>query len=122
VRDVLQLRRGSFASKYLQLFVAFGISGIIHAGASMLCHASFNGDYAMKVFICQAIIIFIEDHVVELGKKCGFKDTTFWRLIGFGWTLFALGVSLQDWVSSTLGHGLWKHEREVDWFGIGPKV
>jgi hypothetical protein len=122
VRDVLRLRKGSFASKYLQLFLGFGISGLVHGGASMLYHGSFNDDRAMRVFVAQAVIIFIEDHMIAFGKRMGFRDSAFWRLVGLAWTVLAVGVSMESWTDLLLEHGLWVHDREVDWFGIGPKI
>lgn len=120
-RDVFELRSGSFGSKYVQLFTGFAVSGVIHAGAAMLCHASFEDDDAMRVFMYQAVLIFVEDHVIEFSKKCGVKDSRFWRVVGFAWTSVALGTSLQGWTSKSLGHGLWVHDREADFFGLGPK-
>jgi len=120
-KDFLRLPRGSFLSKYLQLFVGFAVSGVIHAGAAMLCHASLEDDDAMRVFMYQAVLIFVEDHAIEFGKKCGIRDSRFWRAVGFVWTMLALGTSLQDWTSKSLGHGLWVHNRERDFFGLGPK-
>ncbi|KZM18814.1 uncharacterized protein EKO05_0006641 [Ascochyta rabiei] len=122
VRDVLHLRKGSFASKYLQLFIGFGISGLVHGGASMLYHGSFEDDRAIKVFLAQAVIIFFEDHLFEFGKRLGFKDSLFWRLVGLVWTILAVGASMESWTGSLLKYGLWVHEREQDWFGIGPKI
>ena len=121
VRDVLKLRRGSFGSKYGQLFVAFGVSAAIHGCASMLCHACLEDDGASKSFLLQAVLIFLEDHIIALGKSFGLKDSAFWRVVGLCWTVLALGWSMQGWTGKTLRHGLWVHEREVDIFGIGPK-
>ena len=122
VRDVLRLRKGSFASKYLQLFIGFGVSGLVHGGASVLCHGSLNDDGAMKVFLAQAVIILLEDHLIVLGKRVGFEKSGFWHVVGFFWTVFAVGASMESWAGSLLQHGIWVHDREVDWFGIGPKV
>ncbi|KAJ4988751.1 tat pathway signal sequence [Stagonosporopsis vannaccii] len=119
-RDVLHLRKGSFASRYLQLFVGFGVSAVMHGAASMLCHASLNDDHAFKVFVLQAVIIFIEDHLIELGKKCGLRGGLLWRVVGFCWVAIAVGASFQVWTGKLLRHGLWVHDREVDIFGIGP--
>lgn len=121
MRDVLNLRRGSFASKYFQLFVGFGVSGFVHAAGSVLCHASLDDNRAMRVFLSQAVIIFIEDHLIELGRRCGFRDGLFWRLVGFVWTVLAIGASLEQWTGELIGQGLFVHDREVDFFSIGPK-
>lgn len=122
VRDILHLRKGSFASKYLQLVIGFGVSGIVHGIASMLCHRSLNDDGGIKFFIGQAIIIFVEDHLIKFGKYIGFVDSVPWRLVGFFWTVVVIGVSIENWLDSLLEHNIWVHSREQDWFGIGPKI
>ncbi|KAL5118952.1 hypothetical protein ACEQ8H_003081 [Pleosporales sp. CAS-2024a] len=121
-RDVLHLRKGSFASKYLQLFIAFTVSGIVHACASMIVNRSYNGDGAFACFLAQATIIMIEDHVIEFAKSLGLKDSTFWRLFGFVWTIVAIGLSTQYWTSQFVDHGLWIHDGAHDFFGIGPHI
>ncbi|KAF1851785.1 uncharacterized protein K460DRAFT_41305 [Cucurbitaria berberidis CBS 394.84] len=122
VRDVLHLPKGSLASGYIQLFIAFSLSGLVHGGASMLIHRSFNDDRAYAFFISQAMIIIIEGHFIVLGKHLGLKDSLFWRCIGFFWTVFVIGASFDLVSSRTNAHGMWIHDRERDWFGIGPKV
>lgn len=121
-RDVLHLRKGSFASKNLQLAVAFALSGIAHGGASMLIHRSFEDDAVIMFFLLQIPAIVVEDYVVEFGKSLGLRDSFFWRLTGLVWTMFVLGVTGQNWVDKILGRGIWIHEREVDWFGLAPKI
>lgn len=119
-RDVLRLPKGSFSSKYLQLFIAFGISAIVHGCASMLVHRSFEDDAAFVTFLSQAVIIMIEDHLIDIGKSLGFKDSAVWRTVGFIWTMFAIGATMEKWSVSVIGHGMWIHQRERDFFGIGP--
>ncbi|KAH7398778.1 membrane bound O-acyl transferase family-domain-containing protein [Phaeosphaeria sp. MPI-PUGE-AT-0046c] len=119
-RDVLHLRKGSFGSKYLQLIIGFGVSGIVHGGASMFVYRSFGDDAAIAYFLGQAFIIMVEDHVIELGKSVGFKDSVFWRFAGFAWTVFALGASTQAWTARLVRNGMWIHERGQDYLGLGP--
>ncbi|KAH3910271.1 hypothetical protein HBH56_149490 [Parastagonospora nodorum] len=121
-RDVLRLRRGSFASKYFQLFIGFGISAIVHGCASMFVHRSLEDDGAFACFIGQAAIIMVEDHVIDFGKRLGFKDSIFWRLVGFAWTVFAIGASFTGWTSCVVDHGMWFHDRTRDIFGVGPQI
>jgi hypothetical protein len=122
VRDVLRLRRGSFASKYVQLFSGFGVSAIVHGCAAMLVHRSFEDDGAFVCFVGQAAIIMVEDHAIDLGKRLGFKDSVFWRVVGFTWTVFVIGASMENWCSRSVGQGIWVHARARDVFGIGPKI
>jgi hypothetical protein len=122
VRDVLHIRRGSFASKYLQLFSGFFISAIVHGCAAMFVHRSFEDDAAFVCFVGQAVVILVEDHAIDLGKRLGFKDSDFWRVVGCAWTVFVIGASMQTWTSSTVGRGIWIHDRTRDVFRIGPEV
>lgn len=121
-RNVLGLRKGSFLSRYSQLFVAFAVSGAVHAGASILVHGAFEDDGAMRAFLFQAVVIMVEDHVVMLGKRWGCRDCVGWRVVGFVWTGVAYGVTCERWICSMIERGIWVHDREKDWFGIGPEV
>jgi hypothetical protein len=121
-RDVLGLRKGGFASIYTQLFAGFAISGFIHGAASMLVSRSFDDDEAIKCFLGQASIIMLEDHVIDLGKRMGFKDSRGWRMLGFVWTVLAIGWGVEPWVRRCVGNGSWVHDREFDFLGLGPGV
>ncbi|USP80666.1 uncharacterized protein yc1106_07940 [Curvularia clavata] len=121
-RDFLKLRKGSFGSKYVQLFGAFGISALIHSGGSWLLDRSFDDDVgSMKFFLGQAAVILVEDHIIALGKKMGFRDSVGWRLLGFVWTLLMVGWGTEGYFDRSLQRGLWTHDRTPDWFGVGPK-
>lgn len=87
----------------------------------MLCHASLSSDGAFRSFLLQAVIILFEDHVIEIGKNCGLKDGTLWRVLGLCWVVLAIGASFETWTGRLLNHGLWVHDRETDLFGIGPR-
>ncbi|PSN63634.1 hypothetical protein BS50DRAFT_557722 [Corynespora cassiicola Philippines] len=120
-RDVLQLRKGSFASKYLQLFMGFFISGLCHAGASMLCYKSWKEDDAsIACFMSQALVILVEDHIIKFAGSMGLKKSRFWRYFGYCWTTLWFGISTCSFTSSITGNGLWIHPVQYDLFGIGP--
>jgi hypothetical protein len=86
----------------------------------MFAHRSFNDDAAFKFFLGQAPIILIEDHIIDFGKSLGLQDSVFSRLVGFVWTVFALGAMSQMWTAPVVDHGMWVHDRGIDIFGIGP--
>ncbi|KAF2712566.1 hypothetical protein K504DRAFT_426988 [Pleomassaria siparia CBS 279.74] len=122
-RDVLRLRKGSFGSKYVQLFAAFAVSCATHGGAAMLLKKSWSAGNADHVcFFAQAVAIFIEDHVIAIGKSMGFKDSAFWRAVGFVWVVAWFGLSLITYISTSMDNGIWIHEKQWDFFGVGPKV
>lgn len=88
----------------------------------MFVHRSFEDDAAFACFIGQAAIIMVEDHVIDFGKRLGFKDSIFWRLVGFAWTVFAIGASFTGWTSCVVDHGMWFHDRTQDIFSVGPQI
>jgi hypothetical protein len=120
-RDALRLRKGSFASKYVQLFITFANSAMVHGGGSMLIARSLEDDGAFRFFMAQAAIIFVEDHLIALGKRLGFKDALGWRVLGFLWTVLMIGSTCEDWFRKTIEHGIWIHAATPDLLGIGPK-
>ncbi|KAH7116819.1 membrane bound O-acyl transferase family-domain-containing protein [Dendryphion nanum] len=123
VRDVLGLRKGSFASKYAQLFLGFFISAIVHGAAAMLCHRSFDDDdAAFAVFMAQAVAIFIEDHVIEFGKRIGLRDSFTWRSVGYLWVVAWFGLSVIPYTSRGVSHGIWIHNKTHDYFGVGART
>jgi len=121
VRDVLGLRKGTFASKYIQLYVGFLVSAIAHGGAAVLMSGEWVDDGSLAYFLGQATIIMVEDHVIDLGKRMGFKDSVAWRLVGSVWTVVAFGVSLMPYVGGQVDNAMWVHQATPDWFGLAPK-
>jgi hypothetical protein len=119
---VLHLKKGGFASKYVQLYIGFIISGIIHGGGAMLSHKSFEDDAALVCFFLQATGIMVEDHVINLGKYMGFKDSMAWRMVGYVWTISWFGLSMMIYTSGIVRNGIWIHAKQVDFFGVGPRV
>ena len=67
----LRLRKGSFASKYVKLYVAFLVSGLIHYAGAL--NVPYNDSaYAQPLFfLVQAVGISIEDFVIFSSKKMG---------------------------------------------------
>ena len=88
----------------------------------MLVHGSREDDGAIAFFVGQATIIMVEDHIIDFGRSLGFTDSRIWRVVGFFWTVLAIGASSEKWTGKLLSHGMWVHERELDFFGIGPKI
>ena len=119
-RDVLHLRKGSFGSKYVQLFVGFFVSATIHAGSSMLCYRDFRDNSEYFFFLSQAVVIMIEDHVMHFGRYLGLRDSLLWRMVGYSWTVVWFGMSMRVYSLAAIRAGIWYHRPTVDIFGIGP--
>ncbi|EUC28107.1 hypothetical protein COCCADRAFT_110011 [Bipolaris zeicola 26-R-13] len=120
-RDVFRFPKGSFGSRYVQLFVTFANSWIIHSVAAMLVNQAWTDDGGFVFFMSQAVIILVEDHLIALGKKMGFRDNWMWRVVGLVWTVIMVGWPAEYWVSRHISYGIWVHQRSPDLLGIGPK-
>ncbi|KAF2499684.1 hypothetical protein BU16DRAFT_524141 [Lophium mytilinum] len=118
-RDALGLKKGAFASKYVQLFVGFGVSAIIHAIGSIGWHGSLQTGGEFTFFLGQALAIMIEDHFVVLGRKLGARDHLVWRVLGYVWVILWFGLN-SAWSSAMVANGIWNHQRGADVFGLGP--
>ena len=92
-RDLLHLLKGSFASKYAQLFVSFFIGGVLHSIASLLVCGNDDGKFSF--FITQFVAIFIEDHVIDFAKCIEAKENRAWRVLGYLWAFCRLSFSVK---------------------------
>ncbi|KAF2872957.1 membrane bound O-acyl transferase family-domain-containing protein [Massariosphaeria phaeospora] len=119
-RDILHLRKGSFASKYLQLYLGFFISALIHAVPTAMILHSWKDANTLPVFMAQALMIMVEDHVIDLGKSAGLRESVFWRIVGHAWTITWFGLSTAPYAAKVVGYGQFVHEKTPDFFGIGP--
>ncbi|KAF2017199.1 hypothetical protein BU24DRAFT_490412 [Aaosphaeria arxii CBS 175.79] len=122
-KHVFCFRKGSFASKYFQLFAGFFVSACVHGGSAILCNRDFwADDYCFAVFMAQAVAILIEDHVIDIARSSlGLKDSAMWRVLGYVYVFVWFGVSLIPWINATLTNGMWLHmARPKDFFGLGP--
>lgn len=122
VRDVLHLRKGSFASRYLQLFLGFFISAIIHSTAGMLCNRTFFDDWAFATFMAQPVALSMEYHVINFAKFCGLRQSPFWRLVGYLWVLGWIGFSFRFYMSALIVRGMWLHQPMGNLLGFGPDI
>lgn len=88
----------------------------------MLAHKSFDDDAAVLCFLLQATGIMVEDHVIDLGKYMGLRDSMAWRMVGYVWTISWFGLSTIMYTSRIVEAGIWIHAKQVDLFGVGPRV
>jgi hypothetical protein len=105
-RDLLGLRSGSFGSKYIQLFVAFFASALIHEVSAFFAYRADAGE--MRFFMTQALAIFAEDTVIDTAKWIGIKgDRLGWKILGYLWVFAWFSYSLRMYVDGGVRNGLW---------------
>lgn len=72
VLGMLKIPKGTWMSKYGQLYLGFLMSAVLHhAGAYMIFRRS-GGMYTL--WLSQAIVITLEDFIIFLGKRAGFTS------------------------------------------------
>lgn len=100
--NALNIPRGTSLSNYTQVYLAFAISGVLHAfGDFVVAGPSYTG-ISLRFFLSQALAITFEDAVLALARRAGFSDwpTRMARIVGYVWVFVWFSVSLplfQDW-------------------------
>ncbi|OTB04086.1 hypothetical protein M426DRAFT_321179 [Hypoxylon sp. CI-4A] len=108
--DFLSIHRGTNISSYIQIWLAFTISGFMHAQSMLLLPHPSNITFAertagvMAFFLWQAAAITTEDFVQWLwGKLSGDLEVNPWarRFIGYTWVISTFWVSL-PWAADVM--------------------
>jgi hypothetical protein len=75
VTKICGFEKGSFSSRYSQIWVAFAVSAVSHhMGAKLGCFED-GGFWQAVYFLVQPVGIMGEDFVIWVGKKMGFGET-----------------------------------------------
>lgn len=102
-QDILHLRRGSNASAYTKLYIAFAISAVTHMGGD---YSLFQGKKWMswRFFMLQAVGITIEDAVIALDKRIGVSARwpNFARRLGYVWVISFFVSCTPEWMGPPL--------------------
>ncbi|KAJ5200719.1 hypothetical protein N7491_008475 [Penicillium cf. griseofulvum] len=97
-RDVLRLPRSSFVERYVNVFVVFFLSGLIHVVIDSLRSVSLKELGTMSFFLSFVVGYMIEDGVIALWKRTrGSQNDSlpaWWqRALGYCWVITWLGVT-----------------------------
>ncbi|KZO97794.1 hypothetical protein CALVIDRAFT_456784, partial [Calocera viscosa TUFC12733] len=85
-RHVLGLQKGNPLLPYVELYLAFFLSGIVHwVGTYAMLRQYTAPNMTLLFFLLQATVIALEDFVVAFGKRMGIKDSWWVRLLGYVW-------------------------------------
>ncbi|KAJ6453725.1 membrane bound O-acyl transferase family-domain-containing protein [Mycena sanguinolenta] len=121
-QGVLELRPGSNASSYVQLFTAFALSTFIHYGAETMALRSWHGG-ALAFFMLQPCIITVEDFLLFVARKAGMRERATVRRLGYLWVWAWFTLTLPIWeeplvragqmeegIGFSIWMGLWRGE------------
>ncbi|KAF9483174.1 hypothetical protein BDN70DRAFT_828134 [Pholiota conissans] len=103
IARLLQLPKGTFTT-YFKLFGCFFISGLVHYGPEYTLLQNWSGR-AMIFFPLQAAAITFEDGVIALGRRLGYRQNLFFKLLGFIWVFVWFSFSLPLWLEPTFHAG-----------------
>ncbi|KAE8163403.1 pyridoxal phosphate-dependent transferase [Aspergillus tamarii] len=108
--DAVGIRRGTNASSYTQLWLAFTISGMMHALSQLLMPRPGNvtaSEIAVGIFLFfpwQAFVITIEDFIIWLWKQRYASYQPRWApLVGYLWVMVTFWIAL-PWPGNSLCH------------------
>ncbi|TFK66885.1 hypothetical protein BDN72DRAFT_888993 [Pluteus cervinus] len=92
---LLGFRPGTSGSSYTQLYVAFGISAIIHSlGGDLMIGSEYLGSSA-PFFMSQAVAITFEDLVIAVVQRLGLKvPSKLAHIIGYIWVFVWFSISM----------------------------
>ncbi|KAI0672444.1 membrane bound O-acyl transferase family-domain-containing protein [Trametes maxima] len=96
--STLGLRKGGTSSAYVQLYLAFFLSGLIHVYGDIMVGTQHTGK-SIPFFMLQALVITFEDGVIAVARRVtgsGERGPTLtMRLLGYAWVLVWFSVSLR---------------------------
>ncbi|PCH35705.1 hypothetical protein WOLCODRAFT_107726 [Wolfiporia cocos MD-104 SS10] len=102
---LLGLQPGSKASSYMQLYVAFVVSGIMHCGGDLMVGRGIFGA-SFPFYLMQAIAITLEDAVIGIARRVGLTSSSGWtRFVGYIWSMVWFGISSQWLVNWSMRAG-----------------
>ncbi|KAH7403741.1 hypothetical protein BKA64DRAFT_459639 [Cadophora sp. MPI-SDFR-AT-0126] len=95
VKQLFGLKKGSFGSRYSQIWIAFLISTSTHHAGAVVGLFDDGGFYQMLYFMMQPVGIMVEDLVIYLGKKMGWEERVWAKRVGFLWVIVWFSWSLR---------------------------
>ncbi|KAJ4474273.1 hypothetical protein J3R30DRAFT_3507258 [Lentinula aciculospora] len=102
---VFRFSKGSVASSYTQLYIAFFLSGLIHV-------TSFD-TRPVWFFLSQAATITFEDIVICFGRKIGLRSSPTTRLLGYVWVFCSLTLTFGIWLDSMNSAGIGDYDGTI---------
>ncbi|KAJ7060226.1 membrane bound O-acyl transferase family-domain-containing protein [Mycena amicta] len=105
---VLRFQRGSVASAYTQLFVAFFVSGVMHYFPEYMALRHWGGG-GLRFFVLQAVGISVEESIVALGRRLGLERWPIpWKLLGYFWVWTWFAFTAPRWLDPLLHVGVFE--------------
>ncbi|KIJ61449.1 hypothetical protein HYDPIDRAFT_96601 [Hydnomerulius pinastri MD-312] len=89
----------SNGSAFLQLFLAFLISGLVHVGGDAMLDFSRIG-FSLQFFLLQPVAIIAEEIVISTARSAGIGRGLCTRFAGYAWVFLWLSICLPPWLDN----------------------
>ncbi|KAH8592489.1 membrane bound O-acyl transferase family-domain-containing protein [Bisporella sp. PMI_857] len=93
-------RKGSFMSRYSQVWVAFLASAVMHHSGAMVAAYEDGGFWQAAYFMVQPVAYMMEDFVMFLGRRAGIEASGWTRAIGRLWVFLWFSVTMRFMVAN----------------------
>ena len=94
--DVLHLKKSTKASSFVQLYIAFALSGVMHAAGDYSLLGNWSEGGALRFFLLQAIGITIETTVIGIARRFSIRGS--WDYVGYVWVIMWFTYTIPDWM------------------------
>ncbi|KAL2066913.1 hypothetical protein VTL71DRAFT_1337 [Oculimacula yallundae] len=94
-KEFFGLKKGSFLSRYSQIWIAFLVSTSTHHAGAVIGMFEDGGYWQMIYFMVQPAGIMLEDFAIYVGKRAGIQDGASSRALGFVWTFIWFSWSMR---------------------------
>lgn len=108
-RDILRLRKGSFAARGTYLVAAFASTGFYHTIVNIYASGGrgLNPCGDMEFFVSQGVIVFLEGMLIDLVVSSGHASSKRWKILGYIWCFCCVSYSQLWYVENLRQAGLW---------------
>ncbi|EPQ52037.1 hypothetical protein GLOTRDRAFT_80193 [Gloeophyllum trabeum ATCC 11539] len=104
--QTLGCKRGTTSSSYIQLYVGFLVSGLVHIGGDAMVGKQYLGA-SFPFFLAQAVAITLEDAVIAFASRVGLKKRCP-RFFGYVWVFVWFSICRAWYIQWAVDAGLAK--------------
>lgn len=96
---MLGLKRGGIVARYVNVFLTFAVSGLLHVAEEYGTGVTLAQSGSMRFFCTQALGLMFEDAVTALVHACfGRKKRRWTRVVGYVWFVCWMAWTSPSWL------------------------